>query len=247
MQRNHKVRSVLPEVTRVKVMQRAYQNLINKCDSNIAIQYLLGAKRGFREDQYQKVVTKYKLGYVPNHIRNQYNDPHQFAGRLTIPIFDQYDQLVALSSRDMRPQSKMKFFHESYNKSIYLYGLNHAKHSIVQQNKVIAVQGQFDTIFMQMNGFENTVGLLGSAIHLQQLSLLKRYCSQMYLLLDGDKAGKKAMMRSMRLYERLCQTNGLRLIPVYIPDGKDPDIYLRQNGKSAMIQLLNKSKEQGII
>lgn len=244
MSRNHKLRIVLPEVERQKIVKIANQRLLRKQkDCEKAINYLLSQKRGFSEEQFEQLIKNYQLGYMNESVVNQYGDPHEFSGRLVIPIKDQYGELVALSSRDLHQKSFMKFFHESFNKSIYLYGLDIAKEEIIKKNKVIIVEGQFDCIYLQMNGFKNTIGILGSAFHIQQLSLIRRYCDQIYFLLDGDKSGKRAASKAIKQYKHNAKICGLEMFIVDLGSDLDPDEYLRRYGRDQLVKLLNKTKE----
>ncbi len=180
---------------------------------------------------------------MPTHVVNEYGDYHQFSGRLLIPINDQYGNLIAISSRDLRQDTKQKFLHQSFNKSIYLYGLDSAKKTMIQKNYVIIVQGQFDTIYLQMNGFENTVGILGSAMHMQQVSLIKRYCNNVFFLLDGDKSGKHAATKYIDKFRYLTSRSFMQMYSVNLPKGYDPDQFIKKHGKQALIELMKQSKQ----
>jgi len=74
---------------------------------------------------------------------------------------------------------------------------------------------------------------------------LSRYCSNYYLLLDGDEAGRKAIKRSMKDYEKYnLESYKIKFMPVYLPEKTDPDDFLIKNGKRGMIKKLRESKEE---
>lgn len=201
--------------------------------------------RNFSPNEINTIIDKYKIGYIPPHVKNRFGDKHEFAGRIILPVYDQHDRLIALSSRDWRPNSNMKFFHESFDKSLYLYGLNVAKENIIRQKMAIVVEGEFDVQKLYVKGFTFTVGVMGSALQLAQISLLARYCREIFLVFDGDEAGKTAADRmiKMALQRQFSVINFLDVIPVMIPKNIDPDIFVDKYGQSGFIKLLKHSRE----
>ena len=197
-------------------------------------------KRGFLNN----VIDNFGLGYVPTHVNNLYGDPHEFAGRIVLPIHDPYGELVALSSRDWREDAYSKFFHEQYTKSNYLYALDIAKDYIIKSNQAIIVEGEFDVMKMHSIGIRRTVGMLGSSLSIKQISLLSRYCQEIFLMFDGDEAGKNSMERAMQLSSKygLRQFYDILIIPVVLSNGLDPDDFIKTEGKVSLVNLLRKSK-----
>ena len=160
-----------------------------------------------------------RFGFVPPRF-----DGHELSGRLVMPLFDPYGELVAITSRDVRPDSEFKHWHESFEKTHYVYGLNVAKRAIIEKKKVIVVEGQFDTAYLHTLGAGFTVGILGSALSFMHATLLLRYCSEIYLLFDGDKGGREATERSMQMYrDKRLDKHHIKFYPVVTPWGKDPD------------------------
>jgi len=168
---------------------------------------------------------------------------HEFAGRIIIPFFDQYGGLIALSSRDWREDAYRKFYHEQYSKSLYLFGLNVAKSHIMQYNLCIIVEGEFDVMSLHNKGLNCVVGAVGTSLQLYQMSILKRYCDDFYLVFDGDDAGENAIKKALHLGDiHYLYSCGINLIPVYLPGGKDPDNIIKEQGKSVFIKLLQEAK-----
>ena len=193
-----------------------------------------------------KTIEEFRIGYVPQWVTNSFDDRHEFAGRIIFPIYNQYDELVALSSRDWRKDSGMKFFHEAYRKRNYLYGLNVAKKNILQNKKSIVVEGEFDVLSLHSAGINCTVGMLGSSLHIEQISLLSRYCQYVYLPFDGDNAGDESLKKTMDLYNQRNLKNSFDLIfvPVILPPKVDPDDFVNNQGSKKFVDLLLKSKNE---
>ncbi len=190
------------------------------------------------------VIQKFKIGYYPSRL-NKFE--HNWAGRLIMPLYDAYDNLVVLTSRDFRCKNKegMPHLHEEFNKSYYLYGLNIAKQHIIKKQSAIVVEGQFDTCTSHVNGFEQTVGILGSSLSIHHVISLTRYCDEIFLTFDRDDAGFRNLSRSIDLYKEygLSSLNKL-FIPVLLPKYKDPDEFLIKEGKDEYQAILENAKKE---
>jgi DNA primase len=205
-----------------------------------ALQYLRG-KRGFTD----KAIDDFNLGYVPPYVRNYDGDKHELIGRIITPIYNQYNELIAISSRNWKENASTCFWHEEFTKRFYLYGLNISKDNIIKNNKVILVEGEFDTIYLHGMGINTAVGLIGTNFHFYQLSILSRYCNKMFLVLDGDKAGKLGTDKVMEFVSsNYINDYGIKIIPVYLPEGQDPDDFIKQEGKDQFLKLLNESENK---
>lgn len=237
--RNHKMRNRLPDVERRKIIELSHKELLSE-EGKEALSYLK-----YERKITDKVIEDFQIGYVPNWVTNFYDDKHEFSGRLIFPIIDQYKEPIALSSRDWRKSANMKFFHETYRKRNYFYGLDVAKNSIIKNNKAIIVEGEFDVLQSHSYGIDCTVGMLGSSLHLEQISMLSRYCENLYLVFDDDAAGKECLKKSLEMSSKLKFSGAflINMIPVKLTNGKDPDEFLKNNGKNEYIKLLQKSKQ----
>ena len=179
------------------------------------------------------------MGYCPEDL------PHQLAGRIITPIYDIDGTLVALSTRHLDRDHPARFWHESFDKSLYLYALNWAKDRIQESDKVILVEGEFDVAAMYQATFPIVVGVCGGTLSLYQISLLARYCKNFYLMFDGDQAGREATERAMKIY----RTNdldiyGLNFFPVELPAELDPDDVLRKYGRTLIVEKLKDSTKK---
>ena len=233
------MRDRLPDAEREKIAKWATLTLYDySSEAKEALEYLT-INRGLSEN----IIRDFCIGYVPRSVRNEFGDIHEFAGRITIPIFDQYGDIIAISSRDWRKDAYRKFWHESYPKSLHLFALSLAKKHIIKYNLCIVVEGEFDVFSLHECGMNCAVGTVGASLSLYQLSVLKRYCDDFYFAFDGDEAGEKAINRVLKLSRKYnlrgCDIN---LIPVYLPKDSDPDSIIRQQGKSTFVQILKDAK-----
>jgi len=221
-----------PEMERQKIIKAA-KITIRKPEGKIAFDYLRD-ERKFSDE----VIDKFDIGYCPPDVN------HEVRGRIITPIYSTYGELVAFSTRHLNKNHPNRFLHESFDKGNHLYGLYYAKESIQRKNKVIIVEGECDVGCFHSFGFDMTVGLCGSSFSLFQMSLLSRFCSDFYIMLDGDEAGKKATKKAMDDYKKYnLESYKLRFIPVNLPTGSDPDSFLIDWGKVNMIDKLRTSKE----
>ena len=160
-----------------------------------------------------------------------------FRNRVMIPIIDVRGSVVGFGGRVL-DDTKPKYINTentlAYNKSRQLFALNFAKNGGRELN---LCEGYMDVIAMHQAGFTNTVASLGTAFPDEQVQLIARYADRVNLIFDADGAGQKATKRAI---ENLRKT-GLDVRVVTIPDGKDPDEYLRKNGAAGFKLLLERS------
>lgn len=197
-----------------------------------------------------QTISSFRLGYVP------FSSGHAFAGRIVMPIFDSYSNLIALSVRPATNEQKVidecgKYWNESYEKGWNLFGLNLARLSIVRMGFAILVEGQFDVMAMHAFGFTNTVGVLGGAFTPMQAELIKRWTSQLVLMFDGDEPGKKHANRCLEVLSyygwvpaKKKTSNIFRSAKVTLPSDSDPNDFLRKQGAWPMRKILMDSMKQ---
>lgn len=162
----------------------------------------------------------------------------RFRKRVMFPIINIRGNIIAFSGRAMPGEDKQggKYVNTSdtpvYKKSANLFGMNFAKNSCSES--IILVEGNMDVISLHQAGFTNTVAPLGTAFTSEQVNLLARYTKEIVLTLDADAAGQKAIRRA----SELLAGSGLKVRVVSIPDGKDPDEYIKKNGADRFAALL---------
>ena len=99
----------------------------------------------------------------------------------------------------------------------------------------IIVEGYMDCIALNQYGITNVVASLGTALTTHQARLLKRYADKVIISYDADIAGQTATLRGLEIL----RTAGLDVRVLIIPQGKDPDEFIRSNGKEAFLKLIN--------
>jgi DNA primase len=126
-----------------------------------------------------------------------------------------------------------------YTKGEHLFGLHQARQAIRTEGEAILVEGNFDVVALHARGINNVVAPLGTAFTPAQARLLKRFAPNVTLLFDGDAAGKKAT----RAARAPCREGGLSAKVGSLPDGIDPDDFVRKNGKEGLERLLKSARE----
>ena len=172
-------------------------------------------------------------------IRSRKNDNilDLFRGRLMFPIFDPMGNIIAFGGRALGDE-KPKYVNSPdslvYKKQNHFYAMNFAKKE--KSSSLIVVEGYMDAIAMHRAGFRNTVASLGTAFTDAQLRLCSRYAKEVVFFFDADNAGQEAALRAIHMMSKaLRKLSGveLRIKIAKVPDGKDPDEYIKANGADA--------------
>ena len=161
---------------------------------------------------------------------------NRFGGRLMFTITDRQDRAIAFSGRILTNDKKTAKYVNSpetviFKKSNVLFALAHAAPNIVKspRREAIVCEGQIDVIRCHASGFPVAVASQGTAFTEEHVHILKKCADSVVLVFDADGAGQKADIR----------TGGLFLaaeIPVRVatlPEGEDPDSFLRNNPPEA--------------
>lgn len=156
----------------------------------------------------------------------------RFRDRIMFPIHDLRGRVVGFGGRVM-DGSQPKYLNTAetpiFNKRHVLYGFDLAYQAIKQAGKAIVVEGYMDLIALQAGGIKNAVASLGTAFTAEQARQLARHVSEIYFAYDSDAAGQNATLRALATVRAL----GLAVRVVTLPDGKDPDEYIRKHGADA--------------
>ena len=162
----------------------------------------------------------------------------RFRKRYMFPIINIRGNVVGFSGRAIPSEEKQggKYVNTSdtpvYKKSENLFGINFAKTNCAE--RIILVEGNMDVISLHQAGFTNAVAPLGTAFTSEQVNLIARYTKEIVLMLDSDTAGQKAIKKASQLLEN----SGLNVRVVIIPDGKDPDEFIKKSGPERFRALL---------
>lgn len=158
---------------------------------------------------------------------------------LIMPYQDMYGNIVALvgrsllSDKEREEKNISKYKNSPFSKSLNLFGLDKAKRSIIKNDHVIIVEGQFDCITAAEYGFDNVVAIGGVALTKYQMGLLLRYTNNIYLALDNDDAGKSTINKIMRRYSKVANIEKISFPMRY----KDIDNYLRMSDNHNALQV----------
>lgn len=233
-----------------------YQNLIDP-RGQPAVEYL--KKRGVSAG----LARKFGLGYAPGewdgllrHLQEKKYDEtllvqsglfkrgksgslyDVFRQRLIFPIFDAMGKVIAFGGRVL-DDSLPKYINSPetplYTKGRHLYALNLAKQS--KARHIIIVEGYMDVISLFQAGIDCVVASLGTALTENQARLLARYTESVVIGFDADKAGQSAALRSLDILQK----NNLKISVLQVPDGKDPDDYIRKHGPERFSALVEKA------
>lgn len=164
----------------------------------------------------------------------------RFSDRVMFPIIDLRGNVIAFGGRIMS-DIKPKYLNTSdtpvFNKSRNLFALQLAKNKA--NGQLILVEGYMDVIALHQAGFENAVATLGTSLTQEQAMIIKRYCEEVVICYDADEAGQKATARAISIL----RPTGLKIKILTVPNGKDPDEYIKsygEQGSARFKQLLNK-------
>ncbi|CAN5345020.1 hypothetical protein BH09GEM1_BH09GEM1_04070 [soil metagenome] len=164
----------------------------------------------------------------------------RFRDRLIFPIYDLSGRVAGFGGRLLGP-GEPKYLNSAdspvFTKGKLLYGLNWAKLAARRDERMLVVEGYFDVVRLIGAGVESVVAPMGTALTTDQASLIRKYTNRVYLLYDSDKAGLKATFRSGD--ELLSQ--GAAVQVVTLPDGEDPDTFVRTHGARGLEAQLGSS------
>jgi len=227
-----------------------HDQLVHSTEGKFALEYL--HKRGFTAE----TIRKFGLGYAPRNweflvgkfreenisfefaekaglIRKREEGTYYdyFRGRALFPIFNTMGKVVGFGARKLYEDDSLGKYINSpetpvYSKSKILYGLNFSKDAIREKENVLLVEGYADYISLYQNGIENVVASSGTALTEEQIHLLSRFSRTITILYDADSAGSQATVRGVDLVLQ----NNLDVRIVQLPEGEDPDTYVRKFG-----------------
>ena len=196
-------------------------------------------KRGYKKDYLLKtgLCLEGQNGYVSD----------RFRGRVIFPVFSLSGKVLAFGGRILKKDDKMAKYvnspeSEVYHKSNELYGIYHAKQSIVKNDCCFLVEGYTDVLSMHQSGIENVVASSGTSLTPGQIRLIHRFTNNIIVLYDGDAAGIKASLRGIDLILK----EGMNIKVVLLPDGDDPDSFSRKQSAASFTEYI-KSHEVDFI
>ncbi len=245
--------------------QEHYQKNLFETDLGKSVGLSYFKERGYREE----TVKKFGLGFA-NAIRNDLTGKAQangynidllkklgltrdngndfFFNRVIFSIYNTSGKVVGFAGRILNKTAKAPKYINSpesdvYNKSKILYGLYHAKKAIRQMDECFMVEGYTDVISLNQSGLENVVASSGTSLTVEQIRLVKRFTPNLTILYDGDAAGIKAATRGLDLV--LEQDMNVKV--VLLPEGEDPDSYMKQVGLTKFREYISENASDFIL
>ncbi len=208
---------------------------------------------GFAPDSWDKLSSAFmkrgvkpelllKAGLVSESQRGGGGVYDRFRGRVIIPIADERGRVVGFGGRVL-DDSQPKYLNTQetvlFNKRKLLFGLNRSHRAIKEAGYAIVVEGYMDAISVFGAGVENVVASLGTAFTVDHAKKLMRYAKEIYFCYDSDEAGQQATIRALSIAAR---DTGAVVKVITVPDGKDPDEFIRKHGAEAFRALVKEAK-----
>jgi len=172
----------------------------------------------------------------------------RFRGRLIFPIRNASGKIVAFGGRLLASNSNKnlpKYLNSPetslFKKGEMLFNLDLAKRPARDGNMVVVMEGYMDVVATSQSGIDYAVATLGTAVTPEHLRLLWQLAKEPVLCLDGDAAGKRAMLRAIEIALPLLKA-GYSLRFAMLPAGEDPDSYVQKNGKANFEKILSASR-----
>ncbi len=243
--------------------QQYFSESLFKSEEGKAIGLSYFKERDFRE----ATIKKFQLGYNPPDGRDTFSHHavkqgydidlllkiglstgnaerfyDRFQSRVIFPIHNLTGKVIGFGGGRIlqSDKSKAKYLNspesDLYSKSKTLYGIYFAKNAISRKDQCLLVEGYTDVISMHQAGIENVVASSGTSLTTDQIRLVKRYTKNITMLYDGDKAGIAASLRGTDMILE----EGMNVRVVILPEGEDPDSFVRKNRTTEVEEFISK-------
>ncbi|MGR5238022.1 DNA primase [Vibrio alfacsensis] len=239
-----------------------YRNQLKQPASKVAIEYL--KDRGLSGE----IVQKFGIGYVADEwdlVRKNFgqqkdnqdmlvtggmliendkgNRYDRFRGRIMFPIRDRRGRVIGFGGRvlgDGTPKYLNSPETPIFHKGKELYGLYEVLQAYREPPRILVVEGYMDVVALAQYGVDYSVASLGTSTTGDHIQQLFRQTNTVVCCYDGDRAGKEAAWRALENALQYLKT-GNTLKFLFLPDGEDPDSYVRQYGKAAFEQQIEQA------
>ena len=248
-----------------QIMEDSHNFFMDKMfaqESRTALNYL--ANRGLDTD----LIKEHRLGYAPAKWSELYdflkaknysdedllnlglikkNEEGKiydtFRNRIIFPIFSISNRIIAFGGRSLEKDDAIPKYINSPDTPIFkkgknIYGIERAT-NIRNKNYSILMEGYMDVLSANIFDFDTSIAPLGTALTVEQAQLIKRYSSNILLCFDTDKAGKAATERA----SFILKSQGFNIRVLQFDGAKDPDEYLKKNGREAFLEVVKNSLE----
>lgn len=239
-----------------------YRKLLKSSQNKQAVQYL--AKRGLSAE----VIHKFGIGYVPDEwnlvgqnfaknpsvhemlleagmlVKNDNGRVYdRFRARVMFPIRDRRGRVIGFGGRVLGDE-KPKYLNSPetpvFHKGRELYGFYEVLQSYRDVPQVLVVEGYMDVVALAQYGIDYAVASLGTSTTGEHMQMLFRQTGTVVCCYDGDRAGREAAWRALENALPYL-TDGRQLKFMFLPDGEDPDTYVRANGKDALEAMMQQA------
>jgi DNA primase len=246
---------------------RQFMDNLFQSDEGMSVGLGYFKERGFRQSTLKKFEVGYSFeqrdsfskkalddGYrqdflIKTGLSIQHEDRifDRFSGRVMFPIHSLSGQVLGFGGRVLKADAKTaKYLNspesEIYHKSKILYGIYHARKTIMQEDRCYLVEGYTDVMSLHEASVENVVASSGTSLTQEQVRLIKRFTPNVTILYDGDAAGIKASLRGIDLVLE----EGMNVRVVLLPDGEDPGSYSKKVSNEEFLKFI-KEKETDFI
>ena len=166
-----------------------------------------------------------------------------FRNRIIFPIFSPSGRIIAFGGRSLEKDDSIPKYINSPDTPIFkkgknIYGIERAI-NIKNKNYSILMEGYMDVLSANIFGFDTSIAPLGTALTEEQAQLIKRYSSNILLSFDMDKAGISATERA----SFILKAQGFNIRVLQFEESKDPDEFLKKNGREAFLKVVENSLE----
>lgn len=239
-----------------------YRNQLKQPSSKVAIEYL--KNRGLSGE----IVQKFGIGYVADEwdlVRKNFgqnkdnqdmlvtggmliendkgNRYDRFRGRIMFPIRDRRGRVIGFGGRVLG-EGTPKYLNSPetpiFHKGKELYGLYEVLQAHREPAQILVVEGYMDVVALAQYGVDYSVASLGTSTTGDHIQMLFRQTNTVVCCYDGDRAGKEAAWRALENALQFLKT-GNTLKFLFLPDGEDPDSYVRKYGKAAFEQQIEQA------
>lgn len=203
-------------------MIEAFQIGYSPQSKDAVVQFL--EKKGFHPQQMVSA------GILVANDNNELTD--RFRNRVVFPIRNHLGRTVGFGGRTLTEQEP-KYLNSPesalFQKGKLLYNFDLARSEIRKKSQAVLFEGYMDVITAYQSGCYNGVATLGTSITEQQASLIKRYVESVVICYDGDKPGIEASYKAARLFQKI----GCNVTVAILPEGLDPDAYIKKYGSNS--------------
>ena len=251
---------------RYKTYKNIFKDYVNNFNQELfsennkeSLEYLL--RRGLKKN----IIEEFKLGFVPwknnfyENLKKKYSEEEinltglyyknektgkyfdRFNSRIIFPVNNLTGDTIALGGRIIRESKLAKYINspetEFYKKGNMIFNLDKAKELRSETDEVLIVEGYMDVVSVYGSGIKNVIANSGTALTERQINLVWKFFSNPVICLDGDESGQKAAIRiAEKLFPLINDKD--KIYFSIMPEEKDPDDYIKENGKDALLNLI---------